>query len=321
MYIGRAGDFLRADGDPIPGWAPTELVESVPMNAESPSPAVDPHLAAAECERLARPVGSAFRLASLKLSPARQRAVTALRALDVSLAEIPETVSEPQVAMAKLDWWREALLGMTKGRAEHPVIQSLAAGLDEIGLGEQARREDSPLIARLEERLGAARIELEYEGFATEADLEAFLDARYASLFALYGRLLDLPVEQIEAAARLGRWHGRLDRARLLGRHARSGRVYLPQDTLNRFGLDEADLYREPAPAARKALFREELARIRDGLDDWQANGRPPRLFRILRAIDREHLRLMQETPAELTGARHEISPVRCWWLAWRASW
>lgn len=291
------------------------------MNDESSRPSVEPHLAAAECERLARPVGSAFRLASLKLPPARQRAVTALRALDVSLAEIPETVSEPQVAMAKLDWWREALLGMTKGRAEHPVIQSLAAGLDEIGLGEEARRQDSPLIARLEERLGAARIELEYEGFAAEADLEAFLDARYASLFALYGRLLDLPDEQIEAAAQLGRWHGRLDRARLLGRHARIGRVYLPQATLNRFGLDEADLYREPAPADRQALFRDELDTIHAGLSDWQASGRPPRLFRILRAIDREHLRLMQEAPAELTGGRVEISPVRQWWLAWRASW
>lgn len=298
-----------------------ELVESTPMNADSTRPSVDPHLAAAECERLARPVGSAFRLASLKLSPARQRAVTALRALDVSLAEIPETVSEPQVAMAKLDWWREALLGMTEGRAEHPVIQSLVAGFDEIGLGEEARREDSPLIGRLEERLGAARIELEYEGFAGEADLEAFLDARYASVFALYGRLLALPAEQIEAAARLGRWHGRLDRARLLGRHARIGRVYLPQDTLNRFGLDEADLYREPAPADRETLFREELDRIRAGLSDWQANGRPARLFRILRAVDLEHLRLMQEAPAELTGGRVEIRPLRQWWLAWRASW
>ncbi|MFW6322858.1 MAG: phytoene/squalene synthase family protein [Guyparkeria sp.] len=291
------------------------------MNAESPRPPTDPQLAAAECERLARPVGSAFRLASLKLPPARQRAVTALRALDVSLAEIPETVSEPQVAMAKLDWWREALLGMTRGRHDHPVIQSLASALEAIGLVEEARREDSPLVGRLEERLGAARIELEYEGFAAEADLEAFLDARYASVFHLYGRLLDLPADQLEAAARLGRWHGRLDRARLLGRHARVGRVYLPQETLNRYGLDEADLYREATPAARDQLFRDELERIHAGLSDWPASGRPARLFRILRAIDREHLRLMREAPTELTGGRVEIRPLRQWWLAWRASW
>ncbi len=305
----------------MPVGATAELVESAPMNADTTSPSVDPELAAAECERLARPVGSTFRLASLKLPPAQQRAVTALRALDVSLAEIPETVSEPQVAMAKLDWWREALLGMTRGRHDHPVIQSLASALDEIGLGEEARREDSALIGRLEERLGAARIELEYEGFAGESDLEAFLDARYASLFALYARLLDLPTEQTDAAARIGRWHGRLDRARLLGRHARHGRVYLPQQTLDRYGLDEVDLYREPAPAARATLFRDELETIAAGLDDWQAPGRPARLFRILVAIDREHLRLMRETPEELTGGRLEISPLRRWWLAWRAAW
>ena len=291
------------------------------MSSKPSSPSVDPHLAHAECERLARPVGSPFRLASLKLPADRQQAITALRALDVSLAEIPETVSEPQVAMAKLDWWREALLGMTRDRSEHPVIQALLASLDALGLGEEARSEDSPLIARLEERLGGARIELEYEGFAAEADLEAYLDARYASLFALYARLLDAPDEQVDAAARLGRWHGRLDRARLLGRHARSGRVYVPQETLTRHGLDEADLYRENASDSRETLFREELERIAAGLDDWQAGGRPPRLFRILRSIDREHLRLMRSAPAELTTGRVEISPLRCWWLAWRAAW
>jgi len=291
------------------------------MSSKPSSPSVDPSLAHAECERLARPVGSPFRLASLKLPADQQRAVTALRALDVSLAEIPETISEPQVAMAKLDWWREALLGMTRGQIEHPVIQALLTSLDAIGLGDEARNEDSPLIARVEERLGGARIELEYEGFAAEADLEAYLDARYASLFTLYARLLDGSAEQTEAAARLGRWHGRLDRARLLGRHARSGRVYLPQETLNRHGLDEADLYRDSAPAQRDTLFREELERIGGGLDDWTATGRPPRLLRILRAIDREHLRLMRVAPEALTAGRVEISPLRCWWLAWRAAW
>jgi len=291
------------------------------MSSEPSSTSHDPRLADAECERLARPVGSGFRLASLKLPPVPQRAVTALRALDVSLAEIPETISEPNVAMAKLDWWREALLGMTRGRTDHPVIQALLAGLDDIGLGEEARDESSPLVARLEERLGAARIELEYEGFAAEADLEAYLDARYASLFALYGRLLDLPADQVDASARLGRWHGRLDRARMLGRHARIGRVYLPRDTLERHGLDEADLYRENAPGAREVLFREELDRIATGLETWEGRGRPPRLFRVLRSIDREHLRLMREAPDELTAGRPEISPMRRWWLAWRASW
>jgi len=283
--------------------------------------ATDTRLPDAECERLARPVGSPFRLASLKLSPARQRAITALRALDVSLADISESVSEPQVAISKLDWWRQALLEMTEGRAEHPVVQSLLAALDELGHGAPARSAESALVARLEDRLGATRIELEYEGFAAEDDLEAFLDARYGSLFELYARLLETDEATAEAAARVGRWHGRLERARLLGRHARAGRVYLPAERLSTHGLEEADLYRPQSRETRAALFAEELERIAAGLDDWQAAGRPPRLFRILRAIDREHLRLMQADPATLTEGRIEISPVRQWWLAWRASW
>ncbi|MFO7582384.1 phytoene/squalene synthase family protein [Guyparkeria sp.] len=294
------------------------------MNATAsgtPARPADTHLPDAECERLARPVGSPFRLASLKLPPVRQRAVTALRALDVSLAEISETISEPQVAMSKLDWWRQALLDMTEGRAEHPVVQSLLAALDELGYAEEARSADSFFVARLEERLGATRVELEYEGFAAEDDLRSFLDARYGSLFSLYARLLEADEDATRAAQTLGRWHGRLERARLLGRHARAGRVYLPADQLAAHGLDEADLYRPQARAERERLFAEELERIRAGIEGWEGSRRPPRLFRILRAIDREHLRLMQADPGAITEARVEISPLRQWWLAWRASW
>ncbi len=292
-----------------------------PMNAQPKTDAVDPRLPDAECERLARPVGSAFRLASLKLPPVEQRAITALRALDVSLAEISESISEPQVAMAKLDWWREALLRMTEGHAEHPVIQSLLAALQELGLEGEARDAESMLIAHLEDRLGGTRIELEYEGFDAVQDLEAFLDARYGSMFALYARILDADDTTRQAARNLGCWHGRLERARLLGRHARAGRIYLPAERLRAHGLDEADLYRPDASTARETLFREELDRIEAGLAEWQAPQRPHRLFRILRAIDRDHLRLMQATPEKLTDARVELSPLRRWWLAWRAAW
>jgi phytoene synthase len=294
------------------------MTRATPSAADRPGHA---RLADAECERLARPVGSPFRLASLKLSPRRRRAVTALRALDVSLAEISESISEPQVAMTKLEWWRQSLLGMTEGRAEHPVLQSLLAALDDLGEGEAARSQDSPLVARLEDRLGATRIELEYEGFATEGDLDTFLEARYGSLFGLYAQLLDVDEATAKAAARLGRWHGRLERARLLGRHARAGRVYLPAERLSAHGLEEADLYRPRAREARAALFAEELEHMEAGLAAWETPGRPPRLFRILRAIDREQLRLMQADPAAMTETRIEISPVRQWWIAWKASW
>lgn len=291
------------------------------MSIHTSSPTADLSLADAECDRLARPTGSSFRLASLKLPPDRQRVITALRALDISLAQIPETVTEPRVALAKLDWWRETLLGMTHGQASHPVVQALLGGLEAAGLAEEVRDADSVLIGQLEERLGATQIEIEYQGFDTEKDLEAFLDARYASMFGLYARLLDCRSEQIDAARLTGRWHGRLDLARLLGRHARAGHVYLPQETLAQYGLDEVDLYRDPAPNTREALFRHELDQIAAGLADWTAAGRPPRLFRILRAIDREHLRLMRLSPAELTAGRPELSPWQRWWLAWRASW
>jgi phytoene synthase len=58
--------------------------------------------------------------------PARSRLV-ALLALDLELARIPHTVSEPALAQMRLQWWREALDEARQGRAAaHPVAQALA---------------------------------------------------------------------------------------------------------------------------------------------------------------------------------------------------
>ncbi|MGC8697224.1 MAG: squalene/phytoene synthase family protein, partial [Halothiobacillus sp.] len=62
----------------------------------------------AECARLARPIGSGFRYACLTLAEPHLHAITALKALDVTLDDITHTISEPHVARAKLDWWRGA---------------------------------------------------------------------------------------------------------------------------------------------------------------------------------------------------------------------
>jgi len=58
--------------------------------------------------------------------PARSRLI-ALLALDLELARIPHTVSEPLLGQMRLQWWRGALAETRQGSAPaHPVAQALA---------------------------------------------------------------------------------------------------------------------------------------------------------------------------------------------------
>lgn len=58
--------------------------------------------------------------------PARSRLI-ALLALDLELARIPHTVSEPLLGQIRLQWWRDAITEARQGRPPaHPVAQALA---------------------------------------------------------------------------------------------------------------------------------------------------------------------------------------------------
>jgi hypothetical protein len=139
----------------------------------------------AECARLARPIGSGFRYACLTLADTHLHAITALKALDVTLSDITHTISEPHVARAKLDWWRGALHEATEqNTAAHPILAALLASVDTPTL--------KKLVPHLEARLGSALLELDYQGFETPADLSFYLDARGGAQFALYCALLPI---------------------------------------------------------------------------------------------------------------------------------
>ncbi|WP_420429275.1 phytoene/squalene synthase family protein [Kordiimonas sp.] len=58
----------------------------------------------------------------------RQADLWAIYAFNQEVAKTRESVSEPMIGEIRLQWWREALEGITAGTPrEHPVVQALAA--------------------------------------------------------------------------------------------------------------------------------------------------------------------------------------------------
>lgn len=273
-----------------------------------------------ECSRIATPIGSGFRYACVPLKDADRRAITALRAIDLTLAEITSTQAESQVARHKLEWWRQALhQALALNQAEHPLLQALCACTEE-----SARKGLIPLI---ELRLGAAVIELDYQGFETQQDLFAYLDGAGGTMHEAYARILRIPDMQQAPLRSIGALHHRLQRLTYLGRHSRQGQIYLSAEQLEKAGVTEADFHRPNAAVHLAPLLQNELADLeknyQDAIHELRAiTRRPPAFFRALIALDRAQIDLLHRLRADVLTSRPETTPfqrlITAWWSSKR---
>lgn len=274
-----------------------------------------------ECERIARPVGSAFRYACLYLDDPQRRAVSAVRALDQTLDDIRRQVAEPHVAKAKLDWWNNSLYRLTQADApppDTPITQALMQALETLDIPFEQ------LVPALENRLGGAELELDYQGFETESDMSAYLDATGGAVFELYARLLGRPDTETTLWRQVGSQHQRLTRLQYLGRDIRSGFIYLPQSLMNRYGVTDADLFRPDAATASGTMLQTELGQLIEARDEAirslvNETPRPHRFLRAIVAMDHGRVRSLERLEGSVLEQRPELSAFRRLSLAWWA--
>lgn len=210
-------------------------------------------------------------LATLYAPADKRPALFALYALDLELAEVVRTTSEPMLGQIRLAWWRERLQGLDRGeRPGQPVLDALAEHVlpHEVSGAGLEPLEDANLAL--------------LEG----GSIEAHASAR-GRLFGAAARLLApaLDAEAIAAAERLGAGWAAVEAFR-------QG-LFVPDET----GAAMAERWLEPAglPSAVRpvtalaALARRDLAALRRaGLDpakvDWR-RGTPARQARLLWSI------------------------------------
>ena len=82
------------------------------------------------CQQKAAASGSSFYYSFLFLPPDRRRAITALYAFCREVDDVVDETSEPQLAAAKLAWWRSEVANLFAGKAQHPVTKALAPHLE-----------------------------------------------------------------------------------------------------------------------------------------------------------------------------------------------
>ncbi|QDJ10048.1 Phytoene synthase family protein [Roseomonas mucosa] len=235
-------------------------------------------------------------LCALFAAPERREALFTLIAFNNELARAREVVSQPMMALIRLQWWRDSLDEMAAGRPvrRHEVAGPLHA-LVTAGVLDAA-----DLQAMVDAR------EAEAEEIESRGAFESYLRGSAGGFAVAAGRLLGAPPALLPALQSAGAGYGLAGVLRTLPLQARQGRNLLPVEMLAEAGA-EAEGIAPDAPAvvavarrlaaealpvleqARKALrdlpkpavaaalplvlARRDLRRIADGADLVQPPG------------------------------------------------
>ena len=265
--------------------------------------------------------GSSFYYAFRFLPPRRRAAITAFYAFCREVDDVVDEVHDPTVAATKLAWWRREVAAAFAGRPSHPVTQALL-----------------PLAA--EHSIGEAQLLQVIDGCEMDLTQTRYLDfaalARYCHLVAgvvgevsagIFGRTRDATVAY---AHRLGLAMQLTNIIRDVGDDARRGRIYLPVDELQRFGVKASEILQREAPWGYSerfdALMRFQAARAHRLFDEAFAllpadDRRAQRPGLMMAHIYRTLLREIEASGFQVLHQRIALTPLRKAWIAMRTHW
>ena len=183
--------------------------------------------------------GSSFYYAFRFLPPPRRAAITAFYAFCREVDDVVDEMRDPGVAAAKLQWWRGEVQQAYAGQPGHPVMQALMPLAPSHGIEAQ----------HLNAVIDGCQVDLEQTRFLDYPALQ-----RYCHLVAgvvgevaanIFGRTQP---QTVQYAHTLGQAMQLTNIIRDVGDDARRGRIYLPVNELQRFGVKASEILARQAP-------------------------------------------------------------------------
>jgi 15-cis-phytoene synthase len=223
-----------------------------------------------ECRTYTRHFARTFYFASHVLPPEKRNAAFALYAFcrfTDELADSPEAAADPGRAARRLAEWRDRLdVVYSRVGLQDPKLRAFQSTVMRYRIPKQ---HFADLIRGVEMDLTRTR-------FRTYAELDEYSYC-VASTVGLMMTRVFAPDHEQEAfihAIELGKAMQLTNILRDVGEDYARGRIYLPQEDLQAFGVEESDLGRR-APASNFArLMRFEIEKARE-LYDWAETGIP----------------------------------------------
>ena len=266
------------------------------------------------CQQKAASSGSSFYYSFLFLPPERRRAITALYAFCREVDDIVDEGLDPQVAAAKLAWWRNEVANLFAGKPQHPVARALEPHLKAFNISAE----------RLNQIIDGMEMDLRQTRYLDWTGLERYCFHVAGVVGLLAASIFGYRDERtLEYAKNLGIAFQLTNIIRDVGEDARKNRVYLPVEDLQRFGVPAADVLQSKETPAFRSLMEFEAKRALDYYEKAMnalpaADRRAQRPGLIMAAIYRTLLNEIQREGFQVLTRRTSLTPLRKFWIAWR---
>jgi phytoene synthase len=268
------------------------------------------------CQERAAASGSSFYYSFVFLPQDTRRAITAFYALCRELDDVVDECHERQVAISKLDWWREEIGRFAAGKPEHPATRAL---IDTP----QGRSAPPALLLEIVDGMAMDLDHLRYPDFKS-LNLYCYRVAGVVGEVA--AAIFDGPRSAEDRAVRryaheLGLAFQLTNIIRDVGEDARRGRIYLPQDELAGFGVGEADILNGIDSPEFQALMQFQCERAAACYDKAigvlpASSRRAQRPGLVMASIYRTLLEEIRRDGFPVLRARVALTPMRKLWLA-----
>jgi 15-cis-phytoene synthase len=266
------------------------------------------------CQQKTVQSGSSFYYSFLFLPAARRRAITALYAFCREVDDTVDECTDQSIARIKLAWWRNEVSNMFSGTPTHPVMLALRPHLETYQLLQQHLQ---AIIDGMEMDLDQTRY-LDYPALQRYCwHVASVVGILSASIFGLS------KPKTLEYAEKLGLAFQLTNIIRDVGEDARKGRIYLPINELQQFGVTAADLLNARHSDKFEALMRFQVARAQQVYDEAFAllpkeDRRAQRPGLMMAAIYRTVLDEIARDGYHVLQQRISLTPIRKLWLAWK---
>ena len=266
------------------------------------------------CQDKAARSGSSFYYSFLFLPPERRAAITALYAFCREVDDVVDETEDVQIAATKLAWWRNELDRLYAGEPQHPVTKALLPAIRRYNLPREYLEE---VIDGMEMDLTQTRY-LDFKGLS----LYCYRVAGVVGLMAaeIFGQTCR---ETSDYARDLGTAFQLTNIIRDVGEDARRGRIYLPIEDLQQFGVTAADILNGRYSDNFTALMNFQIDRAEQYYTKAlaalpAADRKTQRAGLIMAAIYRTLLNEIRREKGRVLHQRISLTPIRKLWIAWR---
>lgn len=266
------------------------------------------------CQNKAVQSGSSFYYAFLFLSPERRKAITALYAFCREVDDVVDNTTETSVARMKLTWWRTQIEQLFNGTAEHPVMKALAPHVTPFQITSE----------RLHAVIEGMEMDLDQTRYTTWEDLQKYcwhaagvVGELSASIFGYTQPSTLVYAEKLGLAFQL------TNIIRDVGDDARRGRIYLPEEDLQRFNVKPTEILDGLHSDRFVELMRFETNRARQCYREAmqalpEEDRRAQRAGLMMAAIYYALLDEIERDNWQVLDQRISLTPIRKFWLAWK---